>query len=44
MRKRNVGQQVASSFRDHLNVMAHKSGVYSPIGVKFSGFVLLINA
>ena len=31
------------SFQDCLNVMAHTSAVYSPIGVKFSGFVLLIN-
>ena len=31
-------------FKDCLNVMVHKSGVYSPIAVKFSGFVLLINA
>ena len=31
-------------FKDCLNVMPHNSAVYSPIGVKFSGFVLLINA
>ena len=31
-------------FKDCLTVMVHKSGVYSPIAVKFSGFVLLINA
>ena len=32
-----------SCFKDCLNIMPHKSGVYSSIGVKFSGFVLLIN-
>ena len=44
MQNRNVGQQVPTSFKDRLNVMPHNSDVYSPIRVKFSGFVLLINA
>ena len=35
---------VSTCFKDCLNVMVHNSDVYSPIGVKFSGLALLINA